>query len=159
LNILSRTALCYLFLCLSRLAAAETEAESPLATPTAGTNAMPKSVFIDDERGKDPFFPSSTRRQQKPAATQRQKEHDPSSLVLFGISQERERPLALINNRNFLAGEEQEVRVPGGSNMVIKCVEIRERSVMVTIQGGTEQFELPLRETTLPIAPDLRAPE
>ena len=159
LNVLSGTALCLLVLCSSQLRAAEAETIPTPATPIAGTNVIRASVFVDDERGKDPFFPRSTRRQFKPAATQEPRTVGPSSLVLLGITAERERPLALINNRTFLAGEEHEVRVPGGSNTAVKCVEIRERSVMVTIQGGTEQFELQLRERTLPIAPDLRGVE
>jgi hypothetical protein len=159
LNVLSGTALCLLVMCSSRLGAAEAETTPTSATPDAGTNVIRTSVFVDDQRGKDPFFPSSTRRQLKTTVTQEPRTVGPSSLALLALLGDRERPLALINNKTFRAGEEQEVRVPGGSNTVVKCMEIREGSVMVTIQGGTEQFELQLRERTLPIAPDLRAPE
>jgi hypothetical protein len=129
------------------------ESRAPTATLKVGTNAIPQSVFVDDERGRDPFFPNSTRRQHKPAVPELIPTVGPASLVLRGITGPPERRIALINNQTFLAGEEAKVRVPGGSSLV-KCEEIRERSVVVTIQGGTERFEIHLLERTLPIAPE-----
>jgi len=135
-------------------------AESRVASATlkVGTNAIPQSVFVDDERGADPFFPNSTRRQYKPAVPEATPTVGPASLVLLGFTGTPERRVALINNQTFLAGEENKVRVPGGSSLV-KCEEIRERSVVVTIQGGTERFEIHLLERTLPIAPDVQGGE
>jgi hypothetical protein len=138
--------------------AAAAESRVPSATLKVGTNAIPQSVFIDDERGRDPFFPNSTRRQYKPAVPEANPAVGPASLVLLGLSGPPERRIALINNRNFEVGEENKVRVPGGSSLV-KCEEIRERSVVVTIQGGTERFEIHLLERTLPIAPDIQGVE
>jgi hypothetical protein len=77
----------------------------------------------------------------------------PASLVLLGITGTPERRIALINNQNFATGDEYRVRVPGGTTTV-KCEEIRERSVIVTIQGGSERFEIHLLDRTLPIAPE-----
>jgi hypothetical protein len=130
------------------------ESRVPSATLKVGTNAIPQSVFVDDERGRDPFFPNSTRRQFKPAVPEVTPTVGPASLVLLGITGPPERRIALINNQTFRAGEENKVRVPGGSSLV-KCEEIRERSVVVTIQGGTERFEIHLLERTLPIAPEV----
>jgi hypothetical protein len=152
--VLKETVLCLFVLCSGMSTAAVTGAETAPATLAPRTNEIPKSVFSDDEQGRDPFFPKSTRRQLKPAGPDAPKTVGPASLVLLGIIGEPERRIALINNQSFAAGEEQSVRVPGGGSAVIKCVEIRERSVMVTIHGGTELFELEILERTLPIAPD-----
>ncbi|MCL4177789.1 MAG: hypothetical protein KJ072_08580 [Verrucomicrobia bacterium] len=135
------------------LTARASDATPVKETVMLGTNAIPKSVFVDDERGKDPFFPNSTRRQHKAVVPDVAPAVGPTSLVLLGIIGPPERRVALINNQTFAAGEENRVRVPGGSSLV-KCVAIRERSVIVTIQGGTEQFEIQLVERTLPIAPE-----
>jgi len=157
--VLRNTALALVVLvaaCLQRAVAAEPRV--PTATLKVGTNTIPQSVFVDDERGRDPFFPNSTRRQYKPAVPEVTAAVGPASLVLLGITGPPERRIALINNQTFLAGEENKVRVPGGSSLV-KCEEIRERSVVVTIQGGTERFEIHLLERTLPIAPDVQGGE
>jgi hypothetical protein len=139
--------------CEALSAAAAAGPKAPKPGPAATTNTI-RSVFIDnDERGRDPFFPKSARRQAKAVEAETPKVVGPSSLVLLGITGPPDRRIALINNLSFAAGEEQAVRIPGGSNSLIKCMEIRERSVMVTIQGGTEQFELQLLDRTLPIAP------
>jgi len=134
------------------LTARSSEPTPDKGTVTLGTNAIPQSVFLIDERGKDPFFPNSTRRQQRAVTPDSNPVIGPASLVLLGITGPSDGRLALINNQNFKVGEENRVRVPGGTSLV-KCVEIRERSVVVTIQGGTEQFEIQLLERTLPIAP------
>jgi hypothetical protein len=158
-DVLKITALTLAVLVLTGLQrASAAESQVPSATLKVGTNAIPQSVFVDDERGRDPFFPNSTRRQYKPAVPEVTAAVGPASLVLLGITGPPERRIALINNQTFLAGEENKVRVPGGSSLV-KCEEIRERSVVVTIQGGTERFEIHLLERTLPIAPDVQGSE
>jgi hypothetical protein len=145
-------------LVLSGFVARSAEPASEKGTVKLGTNAIPQSVFIDDPRGKDPFFPNSTRRHQRAAVADPKPDIGPKSLVLLGITGTGDKRYALINNQNFLVGEEWRVRVPGGTSLV-KCVEIREGSVVVTIQGGTEQFEIQLEDRTLPIAPGGRVPE
>jgi hypothetical protein len=156
LVVLRRTALSLAVLCLLNLQCARAADAQPAPEPLmVGTNAIPRSVFVDDEQGRDPFFPNSTRRQHRPAIPDLPAVVGPTSLVLFGITGPPERRIALINNQTFLAGEENRVRIPGGSS-IVKCEEIRERSVIVTIQGGTEQFEIHLLEQTLPIAPDVQ---
>ncbi len=150
---------CLLILCSWDAWAAAGHAPSKPAKADSSTNVITKSIFVDDERGRDPFFPNSVRRQTKPLVPEESRVVGPASLVLLGIIGPPDHRIALINNQSFTAGEEQPVRVPGGSNTVIKCTEIRERSVMVTIQGGTEQFELQIQERVIPIAPDTRSVE
>jgi hypothetical protein len=153
-------ALCYL-LVVGSLAASGVRVQAAAAPANPATNAapavveFPRSVFADnDPAGRDPFYPNSDRRQPKPvdhgADKQPDKKTSPASLKVTGITLGEKR-IATINNVTFSAGEEQDVRVPGG-RVKIRCVEIRERSVIVTFQGEPEQHELVLPDKMLPIA-------
>lgn len=120
------------------------------------TNApapRPLSVFVDEaSRGKDPFFPDSTRRNLQPAVA-RSNGTDAAPVVpasvynfsLKAISGSKLRPLALINNATISVGEATEVRM-GGRPVRIRCREIRDRSVLIEIDGTGEVRELKLRE-------------
>src|SRR5881296_3730888 len=88
---------------------------APSVPPPPAELAPPKSVFIDrPDFGRDPFFPTSKRRGEvvstnkfvEPVANFR-------DLALKGISNTKEKPLAIINNKTFEVGEEGEVRVNG----------------------------------------------
>lgn len=132
---------------------------SPVTTNLPPAEALPaKSVFVDDPEGKDPFFPNSTRRFAKQAEVVRPVlKAGPQSVRLGGIVGDQERPVALINNLGFMAGEERKVRVPGGrEQFTLRCVEIRQNSVIVTIDGGVEQFEIHMAEFGLPLNPETR---
>jgi len=61
----------------------------------------------------------------------------PETLVLKGITWSKTRPMALINNHTFAANEEGNVRL-GPSNVLIRCVAIREDSVVVQVVGSNE---------------------
>jgi len=117
----------------------------------ANTNAVvrPRSVFADDpQRGKDPFFPESVRRMQVVADIGTNAVARPVSttqLQLKGISGSKSQPLALINNSTFSAGEAGEVRA-GTQIVKIRCREIRDRSVLIEVDGTGEVKELRLRE-------------
>ena len=96
--------------------------------------------------GRDPFFPKSTRFAPKAVI----KTNDPlpagelpPGMVLKGISGTKDRPLAIINNRTFAAGEEAELRIGLGIYRV-RVVEIKESSAMVSV-NGTPARELTLR--------------
>lgn len=107
---------------------------------------LPKSVFVlpaNPDEGRDPFFPNSTRpyATSTPAAPARPAAA-PVSLVLKGFSGPVDRRLAIINNRTFEAGEEGDVVFPGG-RIKVRCVEIRDESVV--IEMGGERRELRLR--------------
>jgi hypothetical protein len=114
-----------------------------------------RSVFVDDPEGKDPFFPNSTRRFARKAEVVRPTlKAGPGSVRLGGIVGNEERRTALINNHGFVAGEERKVRVPGGrEEFLLRCVEIRDTSVVVTIDGGTERYEIQMAEFGMPLSP------
>jgi hypothetical protein len=105
----------------------------------------PKSVFVFDPKvGKDPFFPKSAR-VNPPVVPPRGGTNPVSTLdltfVLQGLSFVDGRKLALINQRTFAEGEEQNLRIKGQTNRV-KCVEIMERSVVISVGGATRKLDL-----------------
>jgi hypothetical protein len=106
----------------------------------------PRSEFKDDiSFGKDPFFPKSTRRPKivvKPADVELPKATVPEHVVLKGISFIKDKKLAIINNVTVGEGEEFTVKT-GGQPVKVKCVEIKEKSVIVSVGAATK--ELPLR--------------
>ena len=68
----------------------------------------------------------------------------PETLALKGITWSKTRPMALINNHTFEANEEGKVRL-GQSNVLIRCVAIREDSVVVQVVGSGGQQTLSLK--------------
>jgi len=116
----------------------------PTNAPSAGQAALPKSVFVDDPRsGKDPFFPKSTRRVATPAPdpVNAPAEALDGTFTLQGLSFVGGRKLALINRRTLAEGEEMDVKTKNGI-MRLKCVEIRERSAVISIRGATQEISL-----------------
>ncbi len=114
--------------------------------------AFPKSIFVwEGDIGKNPFYPHSTRQRPKRAEdTGKAATQDYSQLlVLKGITGPSENRIALINNLTFTKGEEGEVRA-GNGKVKIRVLEIREKSVVISI-AGTAPKELFLQETLLPI--------
>lgn len=114
-------------------------------TNTVVTEVMRKSVFEDNSKtGKDPFFPSSTRRVVESPSTEPLVAAN-VQLLLKGISGPANRRFALINNQPLGVGETAFVRISGGQ-IKVHCWEIRENSVIVTVEGNPEKKELKLRE-------------
>src|ERR1041385_7475385 len=111
--------------------------------------SIPKSIFaVEGETGRDPFFPNSTRRKKRDDLTKPPPVRDYSTLLkLTGIAG-GVRPIATINALTFAAGEEQEVKVEGGKAK-IRVLEIREKSVVVTVEGQAKPIELKLRDVNL----------
>ena len=109
---------------------------------------MPKSVFLvptRPEEGRDPFFPASTRLFGSVADKPAQAAPAVSGLLdvrLRGISGTAQRPLAIIGNHTFAAGEEGEVITSRG-RVLVRCLEIKDRSAVV--QVGGQRLELHLR--------------
>jgi hypothetical protein len=68
----------------------------------------------------------------------------PDTLTLVGLSGTGKGRLALINDRTFSEGESGKVRVGDGS-VTLRCLEIREGSVLVQVAGADDKQELPLR--------------
>ncbi|MGA2867420.1 MAG: hypothetical protein ABSF95_23345 [Verrucomicrobiota bacterium] len=127
---------------------------NPPRLGSPGSNAlpaevvMPKSVFLvpaSPEEGRDPFFPASPRLSGSVAEKPAQASPAPRALPevrLRGISGTVERPLAIIGNHTFAAGEEGEVITSGG-RVRVRCLEIKDQSALV--QVGGERRELRLR--------------
>jgi protein disulfide-isomerase len=68
-----------------------------------------------------------------------------TELVLKGISGPKNRRLAMINNQTLSAGDAAPVKV-GEKRVRVRCVEVREKSVLVAVEGETSQREIKLRE-------------
>ena len=125
----------------------------------AGTNAppakaplvVPRSVFVDDlTKGKDPFFPATSRRVDNTVSAIPQGPATPvkptaEQIQLKGLFKSANRQLALINNRTFEAGEQADVKITDGK-VRLRCVEIRPRSVIILLPGETQRRELHLNE-------------
>lgn len=75
----------------------------------------------------------------------------PDTLVLRNLSGTGNRRLALINNQTLARGEEIRVRV-GKTNVSVRCLEIRDRSVVLCVGGRTEPMELFLASDTSKVA-------
>jgi hypothetical protein len=68
-----------------------------------------------------------------------------TDLSLKSISGSGTKRLALINNQTLAAGESGKVRL-GAGEVKVRCEEIREKSVIVTVDGKKERRELRLAE-------------
>lgn len=143
---------------LSSGGAAVTNSVTPASTNTASEVTAPidaaaivasrKSVFEDKLQYRDPFFPSSKRRQ--PVVVSKTDPNIPPpkpvvELVLKGISKSANRKFALINDQTFEVGEENQVKTPNGL-VKVKCVEIREDSAVVITGPDGERKELRLQQ-------------
>jgi len=119
-------------------------ARTPAATPAAAPapQEQNKSVFVDRPNfGRDPFFPSSSRRGSIVQDTVVEPVANFNNIVLKGISGTAEKRLAIVNNKTFEAGEDGELRISGHLTKV-KCVEVREKSVVISINGVTRELFL-----------------
>lgn len=65
-------------------------------------------------------------------------------LQLKGIMGTAQRPMVLINNQTFFAGETARVKLKDGE-VKVTCREIRPKSAMVQVEGGAEVKEIFLR--------------
>ena len=110
--------------------------------PAAALQEQNKSVFVDRPNfGRDPFFPNSSRRGKMVQDTVVEPVANFNNIVLKGISGTVEKRLAIINNKTFEAGEEGELRISGHPTRV-KCVEVREKSVVISINGINRELFL-----------------
>lgn len=117
---------------------------SPVAPPGA-----PRSTFVNDPEesgfGRDPFFPKTTRFTRK--APKNDEEivvvpDFPAGLVLKGVSLVAGRKLAIINYQTVAEQEEFSIKIDGRA-VKGQCVEIKEKSAVLKVNGVTK--ELPLR--------------
>jgi hypothetical protein len=123
---------------------ANTGANTPLDA-VVPPNA-PRSEFKDDIGfGKDPFFPRSTRRPKVVVKTrdiEPARASVPDHVVLKGISVIKDKKLAIINDRTLAEGEEFTLK-GNGQPVRVKCVEIKEKSVIVSVGSATKELALP----------------
>ena len=127
-------------------------AESPTnAVMKVSPPALIRSVFFADTgSGKDPFFPNSKRRLEVIEQTlTTNSTPQPSAIfnqiALKGISGAKGQRLALINSSTVGVGELAEIRC-GLQFVKIRCLEIRDRSVLIELNGLGELKELKLRD-------------
>ena len=114
------------------------------ATNSVGAAASALSAFpstFDLRLGKDPFFPKSRRMESGKALAP----IPVVPLTLKGISGAKGKRLAIISNRTFEVGEVGEVRL-NDRTVKVRCLEIRENSVLVEIDGVAEAKELHLNK-------------
>ena len=120
-------------------------ARTPATPAPAATPQEPqviKSVFVDRPNfGRDPFFPNSLRRGKVVQDTVVEPVANFNNIMLKGISGTVEKRLAIINNKTFEAGEDGELRISGHLTKV-KIVEVREKSVVISINGVTRELFL-----------------
>jgi hypothetical protein len=127
---------------------AQTNTSRAQPATQAAPAAIPQSVFVDEfQKGKDPFFPNSSRRQPSRTTLDAPPIATPltaSEFKLKGITGPANRRFALINNRVFEMGETNSVYA-GGKKITIKCEKIGPRSVWITIesQPGLKELRLP----------------
>ena len=132
------------FVSLNSIAAppARTPAATPAPAATPQEPQVVKSVFVDRPNfGRDPFFPNSLRRGKVVQDTVVEPVANFNNIVLKGISGSSEKRLAILNNKTFEAGEDGELRI-GGHLTKIKIVEVREKSVVISINGVTRELFL-----------------
>jgi len=148
------------FFCLAFAgASAQAQAQAPAkptnpapanAKPAPAEAPVPQSVFIiprNPQEGRDPFFPLSTSVYTRygAVAAQTNRVAVVADLKLQGFSGPNEHRLAIINNRTFEVSEEADVSTSSG-RVRIRCLEIKNESVVVQFVVGGERRELRLRQ-------------
>jgi hypothetical protein len=114
-------------------------------TSVAVTNSIPQSIFVvpkNAEEGRDPFFPTSDRLWRVTTVKLPPRPNTPAvSLVLNGLSGTADHRLAMINGRTFAEGESNEVTT-AGTRVLIRCIEIKESSVVIEVGGARRELSL-----------------
>jgi len=67
-----------------------------------------------------------------------------SELILKGITGPEKKRVALINNKSFAVGDEATLKL-NGESVKVRCVEIGDKSAVVSLPGIADRFELSLR--------------
>jgi hypothetical protein len=119
----------------------------PASAPSPTPTVAPKAIFADELLvGRDPFFPESSRRRpqfhENPGSSVNPSSGILNQIMLKGISRDKDRKLVLINNATIAEGEKAQIRINNGQTVTIQCLEIRERSVLISIEGAKEAKEI-----------------
>jgi len=134
------------------LSAGDTKSKEPVATPVAAgptllqtlaESPIPKAVFViptSAAQGRNPFFPNSTAFSPQPIrpATNAPVE---AVLVLQGINGPPKR-MAIVNGKTFEKDEEGEVRLPSGSKILVKCLEVGDNSAVFLVAGQRRELKM-----------------
>lgn len=130
---------------------AAAEADSKQINASAKTNQaaieIPRSVFtipVKAADGRDPFFPLSRRMvvETKPGKIGETPTPPPVAVSLKGISRGAgNKRFALINDKTFTVDDEHEV-VMNNSRVRIHCIEIKEDSVIVEVNGVRQELRM-----------------
>ena len=116
-------------------------AASPVTAPVT-EHRFVTSVFVNSAgTGKDPFFPTSKRRGEVKAGPLVEGPPPIPQLTLKGISGPKNHRLAIINNKTFEVGEESDLRM-GGQIVRVRCLEVKDDGVTVSINGQTQKLSL-----------------
>jgi hypothetical protein len=125
------------------LAAAAVPAADGAAPKAAPAKPVPaRSVFVmpaNAQEGRDPFFPESIR----PYGDAMTSKHtvEVNAFSVKGISIERGRPMAIINNHTFAVGDEGDVRTPTGE-VHVRCTDIRAGIVVIEVNGIKRELRI-----------------
>jgi hypothetical protein len=142
---------CALLFCVFAVATAWAQPRAAAARPAKKTDAkevadakeLSKSTFESPKANpnlKDPFFPSSTRH--GPVAVTNTGPLAPPAAPTYDIAVKGiSGRIALINNQPMAAGESAKVRTSQGS-INVELLEIKERSVVIRIEGETKPKEI-----------------
>jgi hypothetical protein len=130
--------------------AAERGAEPATGTALEARFEIPKSVFVlDREKGRDPFFPKSTRWSPKETVKPDALPLDvliERQVRLVGITGPEGNRVALINNQNFKVGDTAEVRLTDRQRVAVTLLRILERSVAFRVEGSDREYEKALAD-------------
>ena len=104
-----------------------------------------------DERIDKSNLPGLLKLQKEPApslvwAPQPARAAAPETLMLKGISGTAQRRFALINDCTLEKNEEAKVRI-GKTNLMVRCLDISERSVVIQPRGSAEKIRLSLQSS------------
>jgi hypothetical protein len=114
-------------------------ADAPAKTPRV--IVPPHSTFIQPAspaEGRDPFYPESMRVFESAPATTQHVEAI-TTIAVKGVSVVNGRPVVILNNHSFMAGDEGDV-ISGNSHVHVHCLEIRPGTVVVEINGARHEI-------------------
>jgi hypothetical protein len=117
---------------------------APATAPATSFSSaeIPQSTFTmprTPKEGRDPFFPNSAYPYGLTPTAPKQIVAPTPSLVLNGLSGPPW--IATINGTTFASGEERELKIANGTFMV-RCVEIKQDSVVIEIAGQRKELRL-----------------
>ena len=125
-------------LVLQAVAATNAPAEPSPSTNLIAVVALPKSTFISDpNQGRDPFYPAA---RIIPTTNGPPPKGELKLRAILGTSRRR---LALIGNQTFEKGEKAAVKL-GETRVMVHCLDITDRTVVITLEGNPERKELRL---------------